>query len=98
MLESGSIRPYVGAGAGYVVLKNIERSVIGAQGIEFDDPTGLVVNAGLLIPISRRFSATADARYTPIETQAKASFAGTPSRVDIEVKPLVVSVGIAYHF
>ena len=98
MLEEGAIRPYIGAGAGYVVLKNIEKPFIEAQGVEFDDPTGLVVNGGILIPISKRFSATADARYTPIETQARAAFIGTPSRVEIEVKPLVVSFGIAYHF
>jgi outer membrane protein W len=98
MLENGAIRPYVGAGAGYVILKNVERRFIGATGIEFDDPVGLVVNGGVRIPFSKRFSATADARYTPIETQAKATFTGTESSVKIDVKPLVVSFGIAYHF
>ena len=97
-LEEGAIRPYIGAGAGYVVLKNIDKPFIGAQGIEFDDPTGLVINGGIMIPFSKRFSATADARYTPIETQASAAFVGTTSRAEIEVKPLIVSFGIAYHF
>lgn len=98
MLEKGGIRPYVGVGAGYVILKNVDRRFIGAAGIEFDDPVGLVVDGGVLIPLGKRFSATADARYTPIESQARATFKGTPSSVKIDVKPLVVSFGIAYHF
>ena len=97
MLEQGAIRPYVGVGAGYVVLSNIERRVIGATAIEFDDPVGLVVDGGLMIPISKRWSATADARYTPIETQARARFVGV-TEAEIEVRPLIVSFGLAYHF
>ena len=97
--DEGAIRPYIGAGAGYVIIKNIERRFIDAAGIEFDDPVGLVVNAGVLIPLSKRFSASADARYTPIESEARATFIGTErTTVKIDVKPLVVSFGIAYHF
>lgn len=98
MNESGAIRPYLGAGAGYIILKNVEKRFINAAGIEFDDPVGLVVDAGILVPLSKRWSATADARYTPIESQARATFVGTETTVKIDVKPLVVSFGIAYHF
>ena len=97
MLENGAIRPYVGAGAGHVIVRNIEQQVIGARAIEFDDPTGLVVNAGFLVPISKRFSATTDARYTPVETQAEARFVGVTT-AKIDVRPLIVSFGLAYHF
>jgi outer membrane protein len=98
MLEDASVRPYLGAGAGYVVMRNVEKRFIGASGIEFDDPIGLVIDGGIMIPLGKRFSATADARYTPIETQARARFTGTPTEVKIDVRPLVVSFGIAYHF
>jgi outer membrane protein W len=97
MLEHGAIRPYLGIGAGYVVLSNIERRVIGASAIEFDDPVGLVVDGGLMIPLSKRWSVTADARYTPIETQARARFVGVTEEA-IDVRPLIVSFGLAYHF
>lgn len=98
VLEKGAIRPYLGAGAGHVILRNVEKQFIGASGIEFKDPTGLVIDGGVLIPLGKRFSALADARYTPIETQAEATFSGTTSRAEIDVKPLIVSFGLAYHF
>jgi outer membrane protein len=97
MLDGTAIQPYVGAGVGHVILRNIEEQVIAARAIEFDDPTGFVVNAGLLIPLSKRFSATADARYTPVETQAEARFVGVTT-AKIDVRPLIVSFGLAYHF
>lgn len=98
MLSKGSFRPYLGAGAGHIILRNIEKQAIGIEGVEFDDPTGLVVDGGIEILFSKRWSAYGDARYTPIETQARARFTGTPSRAEIDVKPLVVSFGLAYHF
>ena len=47
MLEHGTFRPYVGAGAGHVILRNIDKRAIGTTGITFGDPTGLVVDGGL---------------------------------------------------
>jgi outer membrane protein len=96
--EKGSFRPYIGAGAGHIILRNVEKSQIGFSAVEFDDPTGLVVNGGVRVPFSKRWSAYGDARYTPIETRARARFEGTTSTVEIDVKPLVVSFGLAYHF
>lgn len=98
MLEHGAIRPYIGAGAGHVILRNIDRSAGAAKGVRFNDPTGLVVDGGLEVSLSRRFSLLGDARYTPIETQARATFTGTSSTAKIAVKPLVISTGIAFHF
>jgi outer membrane protein len=98
MLEHGSFRPYIGAGAGHIILRNIEKDFIGLTGVEFDDPTGLVVNGGVRIPFSSRWAAYGDARYTPIETQARARFIGAPNIEEIDVRPLIVSFGLAYSF
>ena len=98
MLEHGTVRPYIGAGAGHVILRNIDRSAGAISGIRFKDPTGLVLDGGLEIRLSRRFSVVGDARYTPIETHARATFTGTGTTAQIAVKPLVVSTGIAFHF
>ncbi len=98
MTDQGSFRPYLGAGAGYVILRNIDKNVIGASAVEFEDPIGFVVNGGVQIPFSKRFSVTADARYTPIETESEVRFVGTTSVARIHVRPLIVSFGLAYHF
>jgi outer membrane protein W len=98
MLERASLRPYVGIGAGHVILRNIEKRSGGVSGARFKDPTGLVVDGGLEISLSRRWSVLGDARYTPIETHSRVTFLGTGSSAQIDVKPLVVSTGIAFRF
>ncbi len=98
MLEGTALRPYIGAGAGYVIVRNIEKRALGITGVNFDDPTGLVVDGGLELALSRRLSFFGDARYTPIETRSKVTFLGPNETARIDVKPLVVSVGVAYRF
>ena len=95
MLEHGAVRPYIGAGAGHVIVRNIGKS---GTGVRFHDPTGLVLDGGIEIALSRRWSIVGDARYTPIESRASVTFTGTASSAEIDVKPLVVSTGIAFRF
>lgn len=98
MLEGTAIRPYIGAGAGHVILKNIDRQTFGLTDVRFEDPTGLVVDGGVEISLSKRFSVYGDARYTPIETRSRVTFGGTGSSARIDEKPLIVSTGIAFKF
>jgi outer membrane protein W len=97
-VDGGSFRPYVGAGLGYVILRDVEKSAGGVTGVAFDDPAGLVVNAGLRIPFSSRWSLSGDVRYVPLETRGRARFAGTDASAEIEVRPLIVAAGLAYRF
>lgn len=97
--EHGTIRPYLGAGVAHVILHDVNRSVSGSvTGIHFKDPTGLVVDGGLEINLSKRFGIYGDARYIPVETKSTASFVGTTSAVQMNVRPLIVSGGIAWRF
>jgi outer membrane protein W len=98
MLEHGTFRPYIGAGAGHVILRNIKKRAIGTTGVAFEDPTGFVIDGGVEWSLSKRWSIIGDARYTPIETRSTAQFTGTASRAEIDVKPLVISTGIAFRF
>jgi len=98
MLEGTAIRPYIGAGVGYVIMRNISRQTFGLSGVKFDNPTGLVVDGGLELSLSKRWSVLGDARYTPIETRSNVTFVGAGSTARVDVKPLVVSAGIAYRF
>jgi outer membrane protein len=98
--QHGTIRPYLGAGIAHVILRNINQSVgaTGASGIHFKDPTGLVVDGGLEVQLSKRWSILGDARYIPIETKSEAAFIGTSSSVKMNVRPLIVSTGISWRF
>jgi outer membrane protein W len=99
--ENVGVRPYLEAGAGYILLKNVEdNELLGASGrVRFHDPTGLVVGGGLVVNLSSKWGLIADARYIPIESQATASLSGnsgSPRKID--VKPLIGSVGVVYRF
>jgi outer membrane protein len=97
--EHGTIRPYLGAGVAHVILRDVNHSVTSsASGIHFKDPTGLVVDGGLEVNLSKRFGIYGDARYIPVETKSTASFVGTSAAVTMNVRPLIVSGGIAWRF
>jgi outer membrane protein W len=97
-IDGGSFRPYLGIGGAYVILRDVEKSSGGVTGVAFDDPAGLVVNAGLRIPFSSRWSLNGDVRYVPVETRGRARFEGTRSSAEIHVRPLIVSAGMVYRF
>jgi outer membrane protein W len=93
-MEHGTLRPYLGVGAAHIILRNIERR---GFGVTFDDPTGLVVDGGLRLRLSSRWSAYGDVRYVTIETKSTASFTNGGS-VELDVRPLIAAFGIAYRF
>ena len=97
--EHGSIRPYIGAGAAYTILRNLEGSN-GIPPVEFGDPWGLVVDGGINVTMSKRWGFIGDARYIPIETHGSVRFGAGPgvTATSIKVKPLLVSFGAVYHF
>lgn len=98
--EHGTFRPYIGAGAAHIILRNVKEQIgtTGASGIHFSDPTGLLLNAGLRMEMSKRWSLFGDARYVPVETRGRTTFPGTTSSVRFDMKPLIVAVGTAYRF
>lgn len=98
MLERGAVRPYIGIGAGHVIIRNVNKQVGSASGVRFKDPTGLVVDGGLEFNFGRKWSFFGDARYVPIETKSKATLTGTTSSVEMSLRPLIVSLGLARHF
>ena len=98
MNEHGALRPYIGAGAGHIILRDVEKKTARFTGITFQDPTGLVLDAGLLLNLSKRWALSGDVRYVPIETSSRATFAGTSSSVELNVRPLIAGFGVAFHF
>src|SRR6185369_17254549 len=57
-MEHGMLRPYIGVGAAHVILKNVNERIGngGPNGIEFHDPTGLLLDAGTRLYFSDRWS------------------------------------------
>jgi outer membrane protein W len=99
-VEHGTMRPYLGVGAAHIIMRNVNEQVGSspATGIHFSDPTGLLLDAGLRLNMSKRWSFTGDVRYVPVETHGRTTFPGTESSVRFDMKPLIVSFGTAYRF
>jgi len=99
-MEHGMLRPYIGAGAAHIILQNVNEEIgsSGARGIAFNDPTGLLLDAGLRVHISNKWDAFGDVRYVPVETHGKTTFPGTDVAIRLEVKPLIAAFGVAYRF
>lgn len=96
--EHGALRPYLGAGAGYTILRNIERSGTGFTGVRFRDPVGLVLDGGIEWRLSSKWGLSGDVRYIPMETNSRATFVGTSSSANVNARPVIVGFGIIYHF
>ncbi len=98
--EHGMFRPYIGAGAAHVILKNVNERIgnSGPSGIEFSDPTGLLLDAGTRLQLSDRWALSADVRYVPVETKGRTTFPGTASAVRLQVKPLLAGFGVVYRY
>lgn len=99
LLEHGTVRPYIGAGVVHTILKSInKRFGPSATGIHFDDPTGVVVDGGLELNISKKWNVLVDGRYVPIESKSKTTFPGTSSSINLSVRPTILSFGLGYRF
>jgi outer membrane protein len=97
--EEGSFRPYFGAGVGHIFMANIEETTL-TPDIEFENPTGLLVNGGVRLIMSKRWSLYGDAKYIALETSGSVRFNDddAPAEAEMNVRPLVVAFGLAYHF
>ncbi|HUP64286.1 MAG TPA: OmpW family outer membrane protein [Thermoanaerobaculia bacterium] len=96
----GRIDPYIGAGVAYVLFDEIaDFDDVDLDAIDFDDDYGFLVNAGVSFDITPNFAINLDAKYVPVESAARAVVGGVGSdALDIEINPLILSVGLSFQF
>jgi outer membrane protein len=85
--------PYVGAGVAHVIFRDLE---FGSQKINFDDDSGLVINAGVDLTIGDRWYLNADFKHVPFETGLKG--VADLGAGELEFKPVIASAGLRYRF
>lgn len=97
---NGFIDPYIGGGAAYVIFDDIkENGIDGINSIDFKDDVGFAVNAGLGIRLSERLGLNVDAKYVPLESNARAVvIAGDESEGRVDISPIIVSAGLSLRF
>ena len=97
--DSGSVRPYVGAGAVYfMVLESKDGSM---QRFDADSKWGSVLQAGVEVPLGERYGLFFDAKKMYLKTHATAvvpAFGGAPARAEVTRDPRVLHAGLNWRF
>ena len=102
LAPNGRFDPYVGAGAAYVLIDDVdapdELSNLDFESLDFDDDVGLALNAGVGIKLTDNFGITLDAKYVPLESSARAVRPGDAADVKFDINPVILSGGLSLRF
>jgi outer membrane protein len=99
---NGRFDPYIGAGAAYVLIDDVdapdELGNLDFEALDFDDDVGLALNAGLGIQFTNNLGLTLDAKYVPLESSARAVRTGDVVDVKFDINPVILSAGLSLRF
>lgn len=102
LAPNGRIDPYVGAGAAYVLIGDVDRpnelNNLDFEKLDFKDDVGLALNAGLGIKLTDHLGLTLDAKYVPLESSARAVRTGNTTDVKFDINPVILSGGLSLRF
>ena len=99
----GTIDPYIGAGATYVLFDTLRNSSdvgnLGVSKIDFKDDAGFCANAGIGFALGPGFAFTIDGKYVPLKSSATAVFASGPNTgARVKINPVILSAGLTFRF
>ncbi|RJF86408.1 OmpW family protein [Oleomonas cavernae] len=89
------IRPYLGAGANYVVFYSADQPAGPITKVEYDNAVGFVLQVGVDIPLADHWSANIDVKKIWLSTDATVNGA---IKADVDIDPVLVGVGVGYRF
>ena len=96
------IDPYIGAGAAYVLIDDVDRPDelpnLDFERLDFNDDVGLALNAGIGIRFAQNFGLTLDAKYVPLESSATAVTTTGDEEVRFDINPVILSAGLSWRF
>ena len=98
------VRPYVGAGINWTVFysedptASLNGALGGATDVSLDDSFGWAVQAGVDFDITERVFLNLDVKYVDIDTTATLDTGGVINKVDVQIDPIIVGVGVGIRF
>ncbi|GGD12020.1 OmpW family outer membrane protein [Halopseudomonas salina] len=102
MAKSSAWQPYVGAGLNYTMFfsEDLSSNAEGAgfSSLDLDDSWGYALEAGMDYKLTEQVYLNAAVWYADIDTTANFRTAGIPSKVDVEIDPMVYMASIGYKF
>jgi outer membrane protein len=93
---TGSINPYIGAGAVYMYVFSTTDAAI--NNLDVKNAFGAAAQAGVDIMLTRNWGMFFDVKKAYLRTDATGSFMGAPVKADIKLDPLVLNSGVTYRF
>jgi outer membrane protein W len=99
LAQRSRIDPYIGAGAAYVMARDLfspELELAGMGRIELEDKITYYANAGLGIGIAGGFGVVIDGRWIPYKTDSTSTATGVA--VEMDLTPLILSLGLRFQF
>ena len=105
-MPTNNVRPYAGAGLNYTMFFSESTtsdltSALGgtSTGLSVDDKLSLVFQAGVDIDVNKDWYVSFDAKYIDMDTTATVQVDGVDTyKVDFDVNPLVLGVGVGTRF
>ena len=105
-MPNNNIRPYAGAGIGYVFIydeKTTDSLTTGlgasTSGLDVDDTGSFLLQAGVDFDINKNWFVNIDAKYFWINTTATIQADGADAaKVEFDLDPLVLGLGAGYRF
>lgn len=92
----GGFKPYVGAGVEYMAFFGEGNSSLGGAKIDLDNAWGFALQAGFDLEVGEGWYLNADIKKVWLDTDA--SWKGSPVTANVDVDPLIVSIGLGYRF
>jgi outer membrane protein len=94
--REGRIRPYVGAGAAFLIVFSTEDGAM--SNLKADSAVGTVIQAGSDFMINPRWGAFIDVKKAWVGTLATAFLGPNPVRAKVSLDPIVTNFGVTYRF
>lgn len=95
-VRTGTVQPYVGAGAAYMIIFSTKDGAF--QNVEIDNDLSPAVEAGTDIMFNQRFGIFLDAKKAFLRTETRGTFGGAPVVGQVKLDPVALSAGITARF
>lgn len=100
---NAAVKPYMGLGLNYTHffdkdLDSDAKTALGASNLDLDDSWGLVGQIGADFDIGNNWFINVDAKYIDIDTTATMNTVLGKVKVDVDIDPWVIGIGIGTRF
>lgn len=95
-MREGRVRPYIGAGASYMLVFGTEDGAF--EDLEVDNDLGLAFEAGFDVMVTNKMGIFFDAKKALLRPNATGTFQGNAVEAETRIDPWALTGGVSFHF